>query len=437
MATNSGVSTIDEFPSIGEDDFKIDIESKEGQGTESKEKKEEPKSDGTKDDKSKVEKKEGDSSEKDSDSVDKKKEDDSDDSKKEEGDSKEEEPKLFEDEEGNVIDANGEIVIKKDDVKRDDDGNIIVPNEDDNINKVGVSVATKFGVDLKDDKGEVKKYEATDEGIALLVEDIATKVIGAKEDALFEEYPQMKDYLNHLMAGGQPENYFKHVEETSITKYALPKDDDKNESSNAARKAILKEEQLIKNGYYDIDDAAQRSAILARANKHVDRIADSGDEELVEEAKLAKQSIDDINEKRRSAKAAADKAAITARQEQVNQYIDKIKTTVSSRKLHSITIPESDILAFTDYLTKPVNPQGQTQEMLDVGKEDLSKSLEIAYSRFKGFDLDALVALKVNQEKANAIRLRKAKPVTVGVGKRNKRQGSANLDDITLDNLIG
>lgn len=115
-------------------------------------------------------------------------------------------------------------------------------------------------------------------------------------------------------------------------------------------------------------------------------------------------------------------------------YWTEVNNTVKAGKLNSIVIPQAEISSFQDYISKPVTQEGYTQSQLDQAKETVSQALELEYLRYKGFDFSKLIKKEVEKQKVISLRekLNKAKQTTRTGGNVNNVVG---VTDLTLDRI--
>ena len=91
-----------------------------------------------------------------------------------------------------------------------------------------------------------------------------------------------------------------------------------------------------------------------------------------------------------------------------------------------------------DYLSKPVDAEGNSAEMLDEAKEDINFQLMVSFLRFKKYDISKLAEVIAKENKALTLRERvnqqKAKAITdTGV----PTTGQHADDNLSLERILG
>ena len=311
---------------------------------------------------------------------------------------------------GDILDETGKVVIKKADVKRDKDGNVLIPDSIINPPTKGTLVEelAKFtGIKVADKDGNLVQYDDTEEGIANYVKDAVNIGINQGALKLFEAMPDVKDYYLHRTNGGSASDFFKETTDWSKVVF------DKSWTPEQKIDWVVKD--LTAKGV-DADEAKALAQVAKDSNKL---------DERTEKAIANLKELDKAKSKQRQDEYNAKQA------EQIKEtqnYWNGIKSVVDKGELEGIAIPEKDRKAFFDYISKPVDKQGRTQEMIDTEKEVPEKGLKLSYLRFKKFDLKELVQREAQTQNAKGLRERiaKAKNNTSGAKITVVKKGDAN-----------
>jgi hypothetical protein len=340
---------------------------------------------------------------------------------------------IFQNDAGDYVDKDGNLIVSKADAKFDNDGNLIIDSlpGDTVIQTIQNKLATDFGFEFVGPDNKPIQYPDTDEGIGQLVKDAIVAGVEAERDAIFNAYPQLNDFFNHLRAGQDPATFF--AEEQRWSSYNLPVEDDASEAAKAVRKSVILENFKHRFGY-DEATGDEKKDILARATDYVNLIEDGG--KLNQEAKSALKDL-----QKRDAAIVADRNKrnadlIAAKQEANTKYWNSVAATIDKGDLKGITIPEHERKAFYDYIGKDVTGKGESQESLDRENEDIAFALQLAYMRFKKFDLDALVKVKATHVLPVTLSKRRATYKISNAAKGSRTEASKNLSDIKLSNLL-
>lgn len=322
-----------------------------------------------------------------------------------------------EDEKGNIT-KDGKIVIEAKDVKRDKDGNPLIPDELVNPVQKGTLIEelSKFtGINIVDEKGVPIVYDETEEGIAKYVQDAIE--VGTHNAALklFENMPDVKNYFLHRANGGQPQDFFK--EATDWNKLPAAKD------ATPEIKIDLIVRELTAKGV-DLDEAKGIAQIAKDKNK------------LDERYDLAVKNLKEAETAKTKAQQDEYNKRALAEQENAKQYWNQRKTIIDSNNLAGITIPDKDKGAFYDYISKPVDKDGNTQEIIDAQAEKPETNLQLSYLRFKKFNLKDVVAKEAQTQRVQTLRERVAKDkssngssIKVNIVKKATNQ-NVTVDDI-------
>lgn len=346
------------------------------------------------------------------------------------------------DDAGNVVDAEGKVIINKEDIKKNEQGEIILPDgvtppggSDDVplIDFVKNKLVTDFALEFKDENGKPLVFEDTEEGLAALVEHAVIEGLEAERANIFEDEPRVQAYYNHLKAGGSETNFFTKTQ--SWKAVALPADNAMDDAANRVRKDIVLNNFLTRFGYNAASDA-DKPAIRARAEKFTQMTEDSGG--LLAEAKTALTDLQNIEIAEEKALDAKNKQILAEREERKRQHYATIASAIKAGDLKGINIPAAEREAFLSYVSKDVTGKGETQSMLDRKKEPIELSLQLEYMRYKGFKLDDLIAAKATTLKAQTLSARRQKTAVVVAG--NKSAGSDTtavpIGDIKLSKLL-
>ena len=330
-------------------------------------------------------------------------------------------------ENGELTNSKGEVVKTQEQLKTegyfDEEGNLINPDtkeillsnaqtSDEPIPLIQ-EIQQVLGYELKDEDGKTLELPDTVEGIVKLVEKVSDIKNKQAQKEFLDSNPEIRAYANHLSAGGSRDTYFKNSKDyKSIDLNTL----------DADQKAILIYEDYIKSGLTEA-----RAKALVEAHKKNNEIDAYSEESLnTLKAKQIQQEEQDIK-----------KAAELRRQqvEAANKTVELISTTVTAGKIGEIVIPESDRKSFIDYLTKPVDKNGNTQYNLDSSKEDINRELQAAFWKFKGYDFNTMIKNKVAQAKVQDLRQRVQKETKKIENNRDVRGTDKGFDSISVDNI--
>lgn len=285
---------------------------------------------------------------------------------------------------------------------------------------------TRFGSEFEDENGNPVVFDNSSEGIAAYVNAVvqnrmAEAQIAALND-LFNTYPQIEQVINHLELNGTLEDFVEIPDRSQITV---------SENNEEQQAAFIREEWKLSGKKGDV-------------NKFIDYCKNAGI--LYDTAVESKEAVDSIYESRlaeQKAQVEAQEAAAAAAEE---AYWDNVEDIISKGELLGYSIPEQiqcnrdgkkTMLSrrdFLNYVSIPVDNEGNTAYMLDEAKVDsdarIQDDLLKAFLRFTGGDYASLVGMAVNKQKVLSIRTTAAQTT----GKRTVIINSKGNNSKTVDN---
>ena len=235
-----------------------------------------------------------------------------------------------------------------------------------------------------------QEFDESIEGLTEFTKATAEKMAQEQMQNVFSAFPDVQEYLNYRANGGDPRKYFQA---------ATPERDfsamEVTEGDLVTQKQIVGaflesqgfDQTEIKETLEDYEDAG----ILERhAKKALVRLQDK-------QAKEKKTLIE-----RQQAQAQ--------QQAQENERMwTEINDLVQGGSLKGLTVPERDKKRFFNWMSTPVDRQGNSQRAIDRSKLDQETLLALEYIVYKGFDLSKLVANTNTTQKARSLRSKLSK----------------------------
>ena len=120
--------------------------------------------------------------------------------------------------------------------------------------------------------------------------------------------------------------------------------------------------------------------------------------------------------------------------QEADKFWEGVSETIeTSREFSGIVVQEKDKKKFFDYISKPVDKQGNTKRDVDHNGAEMDVRLAIDYLMFKGFKLDDIIKAKAKTETAKTLR-KQIRSTTKSVkGAKGKRKStSTDLDSLDL-----
>jgi len=267
-------------------------------------------------------------------------------------------------------------------------------------------------------------FEDDYDGIAGLTKAMAEKIAEEQFRSVFQSFPDIQEYLNYRVSGGDPDKFFKvAAKEIDFGKLSLNKED-----KGMQRKVVESfmqmqgfEAEEITEAIQDYEDAG---LLLKNSERAVKKLA----------AHQVKQKESLVQEQQKQARETA---------KQTQETWGQIGSIINKGRLRDFTIPESDKKRFYSWMATPVDNNGRSQRLIDREKLDQESILAMEYLMYKGLDISKLVSAKVNTKQAASLKskLKSSKPTASRRMKGNKggynktSNGRPNIP--TLDKLLG
>jgi len=302
-----------------------------------------------------------------------------------------------------VTDATEEPVAENSESEEDSEPTIIQSLKD----RLGYEIDGEFGEDY--------------DGIIGLTKAAATKMAEEQFESVFSAFPDIQEYLNYRISGGDPEKYFK-VAAKEIDFNTLKID----EKDVGMQKKIV-ETFLGHQGYTPeeiadtVQDYEDAKLLYKNASRAVQKLA-------VTQEQNKKQLLE---QQQRDAQTAA---------QQTQQTWNEISGIINKGKLRDFTIPESDKKKFYNWMAAPVDAQGRSQRLIDREKMDQESILAMEFLIYKGLDISKLVNTKATTRQAVNLKAklksntqtatRRMKGNKGGYNKSQKRTNIPSLDKL-------
>lgn len=339
------------------------------------------------------------------------------------------------DKDGNLLDSTGKIVYKKGEYKVNTDGTIELPSEED-VDMIRKTLIDEYGVQLTDGTGQPKSYPNTKDGIAAMVYDAATVMKRQAEEDTFRQYPQAKAFLNHLAAGNDEASFFNIP--TTFRDIKIPAEtEDNKDTLKTVYKDLIFAKFRQQNNYNNLT-AAEKALVDKEAQNYYNYQVQTGTDR---DSAITAQKLLAAAEKQEEAQRDLRNQQIIEKQEAIDRaYWDNIKDTVVTKGVvGNIKIPATEREAFFNYMNKPVNKNGDTQEILDAiaeSEDARTLNLQLAYMRFLKFDIDKLVTQRAAEKQINELKIgSKKKTVKIAGSLPIDKPSSTDISDITIDNI--
>lgn len=295
-------------------------------------------------------------------------------------------------------------------------------NTDDNSNDGGndndsiiSSIAKSLGYELE------KEYAETEEGLAEFTKDVAQEIAEEQLEGLFKQFPMVQKHLDFVMAGGDPEKFFEaYNPRTSFENMEIEQDDSRTQKYMISEflKSKGHDDEFIKDMINDYEDSGK----------------------LYDRAKVAQRNLATIQKQERDSMVRQQQEAQQRAAEENERFWEGVASTIQEGKeFAGIRIPDREKAKFFDYISEPVNDNGQTRRDVDYSKANIEAKLALDYLMYKGFNLKDIIDVKAKTASASSLRERvKQNEERVKSMQTNDRKGKKfDADNLDLKALFG
>lgn len=236
------------------------------------------------------------------------------------------------------------------------------------------------------------------QGIANFTKQVGTKMGEQFASQIFEQYPDVQQYLQFRAQGGDANKYFGAVKEeqdyASITEDQL-----------GANPSL--QEKMVRDFYTEM--GLEESDIN-------DTIKDLRESELLgKQAKLSHKKMTQMSAEKRQAMIQQQQVQAQQEADRAKQEWVEIADTIKKGSLKGLVVPESQKQNFYEWMSKP-DEQGMTQRQRVMETMDTESSLALEYLIYQGFDFSKLTKSGAGSSKSKVLRDR----IRSGAGSVNK-----------------
>tara|TARA_R110002012_G_scaffold6501_5_gene30378 strand:+ start:7649 stop:8728 length:1080 start_codon:yes stop_codon:yes gene_type:complete len=292
-----------------------------------------------------------------------------------------------------------DIVEEKEEVESSEDDTIVS------------EIITKLGFETEEE------YEDTSEGLLKLTQDMGAKLAEDQLDNLFEKFPLIQKHLEYVLNGGDSQNFMQAYDpQLDYSKMEV------SENDVQVQKSVLGEYFKLKGHDKEFIDEL------------LEDYQDSG--KLLNKAKAAKDALTKMQTQQREELTAKQADQRKQQETQQKEFWNGIRKTIDdSEEFSGIVVPKREKSKFYDYISSPINKNGQTQRDLDHSDASMDVKLAIDYLMFKGFKLDDIINTKAKTKSARSLRdkiSRNDDKVKSARGATRRKSASFDIDDLDL-----
>lgn len=248
---------------------------------------------------------------------------------------------------------------------------------EENTESIISEIKNHFGYEVE---GE---FSEDIEGLKTLTTEIAKKIALEEFQQVFEAYPDVAEYMQFRMNGGDPDKFLDLNKNIDYSTIQL--DEDNLNQSKEIISTFLRKQGFTDEDIRDTISDYEDTGILAKqAKKILPKLQDLSTKE--------KQSILEQHEKQRQAEI-----------EETREHWKNIRSTIDSGKVKNIAIPEADKKKFFDWMALP-KENNKSQRDIDREKMSLDDMIALEYLIYKGLDISKLAIAKQNTQETERLK---------------------------------
>tara|TARA_Y100000816_G_scaffold281787_1_gene256699 strand:+ start:4607 stop:5758 length:1152 start_codon:yes stop_codon:yes gene_type:complete len=310
-----------------------------------------------------------------------------------------------EDDEDYTVEGSDDDEEEYDEEYDDDD----VEDYDDEDVPISERISEVLGVEME------YEYADTVEGLTNYVRDVSEEVAEAQIQDLFEEYPEVQRHLEFVLAGGDPEQF-----------YAVNNPQSDYSNIELSERDVTLQRAML--GEYFTAMGHPEDFILEMLNDY----EDSG--KLYDKALIAQKELSAVQAEQREQMYEEQLVAQEEAEIEQNEFWDNVAGIIEGgNEFAGIVIPDTDKANFFDYISAPVDEEGNTQRDLDYSEANVDIKLAIDYLMYSGFNLADIIDTKARTKSVESLRGRiQANEDRVKSARRSQRR-TKTFDPDQLD----
>lgn len=291
-------------------------------------------------------------------------------------------------------------------------------DDEEEVDIEGLSVADQIsrtlGFDLE------YEYDDTVEGITNFVRDMSEDVAEDKLQGLFDEFPEVQQHLDYLLAGGSSEEYMR-----TFNPGADYNNIQMSEGDVTLQRAML--------GEYMQHMGHDNEFIMDM----LDDYEKSG--KLYDKASLAQEHLAHAQQEERE-RVYQQQMEVAAEQEaEQEEFWDGVADIIDEgNEFAGIRIADADKQDFFDYISHGVDEHGNTQRDLDYANAPVEIKLAIDYLMYSGFELEDIIETKARTKSVENLRdrIRSNEDRVKSARKAQRRSQTFDPDQLDINALF-
>ena len=266
------------------------------------------------------------------------------------------------------------------------------------------------------------EYADTVEGLTEYVKDMAQEVAEDQIEDLFRQFPEVQQHLDYVLAGGDSGQFFQAYN---------PQLDYGNlrveEGDIGVQKALLAQYFETKGHPEDFIE------------EMLNDYEDSG--KLYSKAQVAQQELAAIQDQQRQYMFEQQQQEYAEFQAEQEEFWEGVADVIEGgNSFGGVTIPDVEKANFFEYISAPINEEGQTQRDIDYAESDMDIKLAMDYLLYSGFDLEGIINTKARTQSARDLRERiisNEERVRSAKGAQRRKQKAFDPDQLDINALLG
>lgn len=249
-----------------------------------------------------------------------------------------------------------------------------------------------FGYELDEE------FEDNEEGLKKFTLAIGKKMAESEFEELGKNYPDVLEYTNYRLNGGEPDKWFKvNFDEPDYSKIEITEDNEV--TSKEVIKSFYKKQGFSEPEILELIKDYEDTGILHK--------------------QAAKTLPKLINNQKEERKLLKEQQMIEAQQqqEQTKKIWQDIETKISGGDLNGLVIPEAEKTKFFDWIAVPTE-EGKSAMQIAEESMTIDQMLAFRYLLYKGGRISGLVSNAKKTQQAESLRDRLSK------GNNNKLKGT-------------
>jgi hypothetical protein len=253
-------------------------------------------------------------------------------------------------------------------------------SEEGQASSVALEIAETLGLEIDNN------YADTVEGLTEFVKDMSQEVAETQIEDLFQQHPLVQQHLDYVLAGGDSEKFFEaYNPNLDYNNFQI------NEGDHGVQKAVLSQYFQAKGHEPEF------------IQELLEDYQDSG--KLYAKSESARQALGNAQEAQRSSMLEEQQEQYAKLQEEETSFWEEVAEVIETgNEFAGVRIPETDKADFFDYISAPINKEGQTQRDLDYTEADVNVKLAIDYLMFGGFKLDEIINTKARTKSVQGLK---------------------------------